>query len=289
MKAARPWVAILLLLGAAPAAGDEPPGVSVTLQGARLSVTGRAPLAEILVEIGRASGIPIHLDAAVKASLPLEPVAVAFDGVPIEEGLRRLLLEGNFVFVYSSTGLAEVRVYLKGSAAARPAEATRPPASRAARRAARPVANRSDDPSALARLRAVALGSPDPRERLTALDTLSASRDSKLAVETALQVLERERDEAVLEGVLDLLARQRPVPLGPVLRLATADLAPSLRIRALEVASAHGPRDPRVRALLQRLEASDPQEEVRESARELLKAPESGPGERGTRSKRRAP
>lgn len=60
------------------------------------------------------------------------------------------------------------------------------------------------------------------------------------------------------------------MPLEPVLALASSGRVPSLRLRALELLSAHGTGDPRVSELLRTLAEKDSSEEVRESAQSFL-------------------
>jgi hypothetical protein len=180
----------------------------------------------------------------------------------------------NFILVYSPAGLIEARVYMEGRGEFRrlPVKAKQTPQRpKGAQTADRPSGGAEDDPAHLARLRGAAIGHPDPAERSTALEKLAESDDEKLALETALEVLDRERNPEVLESALDILLGQESVPLEPILKLAAADREPDVRIRALELLGEHGKRDRRVLELLRNLDKNDKHDEVRESARSLLR------------------
>jgi hypothetical protein len=77
-----------------------------------VALTARdASLRDILTEMSRVSGIQIYLEASVTAE---EAATLAFDGLPPEDSVRRVLRARNFILVYSAGALAEVRVYTDG-------------------------------------------------------------------------------------------------------------------------------------------------------------------------------
>jgi len=187
----------------------------------------------------------------------------------IEEALRRALQGKNYILIYWTTRLGEVRVFGEGETSIRylavaPAPALKGP--RPVRQSGEPGRPTVDGPG---RLRSEALGNPDPAERASALDRLAASSDRALALWTALDVLEREREPEVLESALNLLSAQESVPVEPLLRIAVAGRDPTQRVQALELAAEQGKADPRVRGLLKTL-STDQAEEVREAAQRLL-------------------
>ena len=253
-------ILFILLVGWAPVQAEEAPHLTLTLQAARLSVTARAvPLQQILAEFSRLSGIQIHLEAALETQVAQEPTTAIFEALTIEEGLRRLLQNNNFIFVYSPVGLAEVRVYSEGKGGFR-----------------RPLPGGGEnDPVHLSWLRGEALNNPDPAERSMAIEKLAGSGDQKLALETALGVLERERSPEVLKSALDLLLDQESVPLEPLLTLAASDREPATRLQALTLLSKHGARDTRVSEFLRTLAKSDTNEVVQKTAESLMQDLES--------------
>src|SRR5262245_35132818 len=192
--AALPLVAMLVLWGQASAQDsaaqqDAPPRVSVTVREGRVTVSAQdAPLREVLTDFSRASGVQIYLEASVAAD---EPTTIAFDSVPTEEGLRRLLRAKNFLLVYAAGGLAEVRIYTDGrgefqklatdKAASRAAARNRSPLgpeSGAGNVAKAPPERQPANPTppppepTVTELRAKALGNPDPEQRVAGLDEL---------------------------------------------------------------------------------------------------------------------
>ena len=267
MKSPRAPLALLFLFAvAAPVRAEDPTTLNVTLHDARLSVNARAAsLQHILAEISRVSGISVYLEAGLETQLGDETTTVALEDLTVEEGLRRLLRHKNFIFAYSSTGLAEVKVYVEGTG-----DFHRLPVETQRSGERGPAAQQG-----AVRLRAEALGNPDALERSRALSRLAESGNLKLAVETALEVLERERDSEVLESALDLLLGAESVPLDPILKLAASAREVELRVQALEILGEHGKRDPRVSELLKTLAKSDKDNEVRETAESLLEDIES--------------
>jgi hypothetical protein len=265
---------LAVLIAASPAGSKEIGGPTVILQEGRLSVSAvNAPLDQILAEISRLSGIRISVDGQVA---PGETITVAFDALPLDEGLGRLLRGKNYVLVYSPSGLAEMGVYAEGSADSRPVAAAVPrPSTRARARARgdRPQKAPETAPAELARAQAEALEHRDPRKRIAALDKLALARDRALGLETGLKVLASEGEPKVLEAAMDLLIRIRePVALDPILKMA-AHPDPALRRRALVLLDKNGKGDPRVTDALTTLAGNDQDQTIREAAGLLLKGP----------------
>jgi hypothetical protein len=122
------------------------------------------------------------------------------------------------------------------------------------------------------RLRAQALGHPDPDERAAGLAELAAGDDEQLALRTATNVLETERVPDVLQRALSVFAGVEAAPIEPLLAFLNANRVrdTAVRVQALELVTERGQGDPRVRALLAMLAGSDRDSEVRESAQSLL-------------------
>ncbi len=113
MRAQQVLALVTLLVVANPAGGQEAAGPTVTLKTDRLSVSARqAPLQELLAEIGRLSGIRISADGP-PSRIVGERITAAFERVTVEEALARLLRDKNYLLIYSSRRLAEVRIYTK--------------------------------------------------------------------------------------------------------------------------------------------------------------------------------
>jgi hypothetical protein len=270
-----------LVVASGAGAQDSSAHVSATMREGRVTLSARdASLRAILTEFGRASGIEIHLEPSPAAE---ESTTIAFDRMEPEDGVRRLLRARNFILVYSGSSLSEVRAYSEGRPDVRPIPAAKGPPSRApsrppASRAARPPAGtEADSPSEDARreavrLRAQALGHPDPDERAAGLAELAAGDDEQLALRTATNALETERVPDVLQRALSVFADVETAPIEPLLSFINANRVrdASVRIQALELLTERGQGDPRVRALLSTLASSERDSEVRESAKSLL-------------------
>lgn len=287
----RAILSVVLLLAVWSPAGAEDsavPHISATARDGLVTLSAQnAPLREILTEFGRASRIEIYLESSVTAD---ESTTIAFDGAPPEDGLRRLLRAKNFMFIYSGGSLSQVRVYTEGRGEFRrlPTETPRTAAMRNPQGPAGPLSPSSaattrkgqtaDQGSTAApdkeaiRLRAEALGNPDPDQRVAGLEELAASDYQQLALDTAVKVLGSERVADVLQSALSVVAGMDTVPLEPILTFVADNRVqdPAVRIQALELLTEHGQDDPRVRELLRRIARSDKDKDVRESAESLL-------------------
>jgi hypothetical protein len=79
------------------AAREATPRPLMTLQGDRLSVRVRnTPWAAVLQELERHTGIPIRVTGPLAGTLTQE-----FERLPLEQGLRRLFRDANFLFFYA--------------------------------------------------------------------------------------------------------------------------------------------------------------------------------------------
>jgi type II secretory pathway component GspD/PulD (secretin) len=239
------------------------------------------PLVDVLSEFSRVSGIHIYLEASVSAD---EATTIAFENLPPEDGLRRLLRAKNFMFVYSGGGLSEVRVYTDGKGQFQklstdgraskfgvPTRARRTADAKPSEESPSTAMSNEDREEAL-RMRTQALSNPDPDERSAGLEELVSIEDHQLAVDTAMKVLETERVSDVLQSALNIFSGVETAPIEPVLAFINAGRAQesSVRIQALEFLSDRGAGDPRVRELLSQLAKNDSDKDVRESAQNLL-------------------
>src|SRR5688500_363259 len=86
---------------------------------------------------------------------------------------------------------------------------------------------------------------PPRRARTRALEDLAVAGDATATVATAVQLLQTEQDQVVLETVFDVLSGHLHVaPIEPVVRLATGNASPSIRIRALELLGSRAHQEP---------------------------------------------
>ena len=269
--------AFALLLGEAGAPGaDERRFVSISATEGRLSLTTRdTPLMEVLSQIAHATGIVVHVDpGSGQAVVMQESTTVVFENLAIEEALERLLRHSDYTLLYSTAGLAEVRIYGRRSADSRA-----PPASpRVAPRQTEAARTRSDSsastgaaPATLTTLREAALANPNPSVRLDALLRISEFHPPAATLDTALHVLAVERDPTVLLGVLDVLGELDTTPIEALLDFVRRSQQHGPRIRALEVLGERAGDDARLVELLRTASAGDHSPEVRENARALLR------------------
>ena len=240
-------VVLLLVTLGSTARADEAPRLEVALADGRLSGdAAEAPLQSILDRIGELSGARVRFGDG-DASSAGEPITIAFDRLPLEDGLRRLLKGKDFVLAYARSRLEEARVY-----------------------STTPLNAPSAPDAGVARLRGEALTNPDPQARLRALEGLAANADQRAALDAVVDVLEREANPGLLERALDIVRGERSVPLGPIVKLAVANPAPAVRTKALGCLGEQAGRDPRARQTLEAAAADDPAPAVRTAARTLL-------------------
>jgi hypothetical protein len=258
---------------AGPAAADPAtePRLSVTLRSGVLSVETRAaPLVQVLLEVGRVGGVRVYIDKGVEASLQHDSVTATFDGVTVEEGLRRMLRGKNCILVYARTGLVEARVY---SDDVRRSALLTPPREDALSPAPKTLSTGGDadtvpgDPAHLA-VDAVSGGSAEVR--IHALEEISAINDDAFVRSTMVAVLSRDDDPQVLATALEVLGQLENPPVEPVLDLLKRAHDVGARIVALDYLAVHGAAAPQVRAAIQRVVRSDRSGDVRSNARSVL-------------------
>jgi hypothetical protein len=275
------WRACLILAalvggGAVERVGAEP-GVVVQMEGDRLSVSAEeVPLKDIVAEIGRATSIKISGQARLDPQVINQAQTVRFHELKVEEAFRRLLPDHNFVVVHSSDGI-EIDIHAPGqrgpaSQSTRTVGQAAPSAPQAARSAPQAAPNAPmdvrGDPTML---RDTALSDPDPRRRAQAMSQLSRTPDKEIAGETAVTVLDRDREPVVLRSALDALGAQTPVPIDPLIRFAgNGAQVPELRVRAIELLRDNALGNGQVQALLRVAAARDRSEAVQAAAKRIL-------------------
>jgi hypothetical protein len=199
---------------AAPPAGQAPSAPSFRVEGGRLwgSATA-APLERVLAAIASQSGVAIRVHAATDRT-----VTARLGGVPVEDGLRRVLEGTDFLLVYGRSGpgagarprLAEVHVFPAGAAGGSPDPAgTGPiePAGPSAVGDALAVLTATDAASVARRRAARALGREGADEAAGVLSAALAADD----------------DPAVREALARALGRSGDAEAVPALARAVAD------------------------------------------------------------------
>jgi hypothetical protein len=276
------WLAALVLGalvggGAVGRPGAEP-SVVVRMEGDRLSVSAEeVPLKDIVAEIGRATSIKIFGEARLDPQVVNQAQTVGFHQLKVEEAFRRLLPDYNFVVVHSSDGI-EIEIHAPGQRSQPASQGTRtvgqaaPSAPQAAPSAPQAAPSGPTDvrgdPTIL---RDTALSDPDPRKRAQAMSQLSRIPEKEIAGETALSVLDRDREPVVLRSALDALGAQTPVPIDPLIRFAGNNgQVPELRVRAIELLRDNALGNGQVQALLRVAAARDRSEAVQAAAKRIL-------------------
>jgi hypothetical protein len=215
------------------------------------------PLRLILDEIGRVTGMRIRVDGADQ-----ENVTIAFEDVPVDEGLRRVLRAKNFFMVSAPRGgVGQAHVFRQGGT---------PPAERRVAEAA--DAGDRQDPRGVSAIRSEAIANPSSRRRLRALERLAANADADAAIGAVVEILERESNPQLLARALDIAGQDPSTPVDVLVNLARRNPDAQVRIKALNHLSKRGTSDARVRQTLEVLATDDAASEVRETARRLLGA-----------------
>jgi hypothetical protein len=252
------FVGLLISLAGGPGparAADEPKpegAFVVKVDGERLTVQLEGiPLQAAMKAIERESGVALALLTPLT-----EEITIAFDDLPLEQGLRRLLGNRSYILFYAAAGpgqpaaLRQVKVLPKG---------------REGVRAEGPSERLSVMPS-----RPAGLGDTDPERRMEAVIALAAGEEPGKSLDLLIEVLKQDKDNDVREAALHALESLDAIPLDPLLTVALQDKSPSIRERALTLLAERGAGDPRVKAALQKAATSDPDREVMELASSLL-------------------
>lgn len=252
------FVGLLISLAGGPdpaRAADEPKpegAFVVKVDRERLTVRLQGiPLHAALKAIERESGVALALLAPLR-----EEITIAFDDLPLEQGLRRLLGNRNYILFYAAAGpgqpaaLRQVKVLPRGREGVR-------------------AGDHREQPRVMPSWQA-GLGDPDPEKRMEAVMALAAGEEPGKSLDLLIEVLKQDKNNDVREAALHALESLDPIPLEPLLAVALQDKSPSIRMQALALLGERGAGDPRVKAALQRAATSDPDREVMELASSLL-------------------
>ena len=269
-------LAVFGIVGFAPVRAHAD-ALSVTVADDSVSVEAvGVPLADVLAKIGENAHARVLIESILAEDVAKARVSASFTALPMGAALRRLLQGRNFVLVYGSSGVDEIRVYVDGRTGFRALDASqsgRDTVTAKNTKRAPPVAQAPppDDPVKVARLRETALGDPDVTARVEALEELGNVEDPKPLIDTLVEALGRERDRKVLGTVLDLVEQQKDaVPASALRAFVTSNRDGSARVQALELLVEQAGADQDTRLLLQTLSKSDANPTVREAAQSLL-------------------
>lgn len=188
------------------AAAEQASGaVDLRVQGERFSAKIQAaPLQKVMEELARQ--IPLKVDFT--GNVGAQKVTLGFEGLPLEEGVKRILVDTSYTLSYSGSAGArrtmEIKVATSDSGAPGSAVAA----------VASPSPEREKERQALIDK---ALRSPDSKERLAALQALQAKFPMEEILPTITAAL-KDKDKDIRRFALSALGDAK-VPIEPVAEL----------------------------------------------------------------------
>src|SRR5262245_26651294 len=120
VERASEMITVLVALAAFGIAGLAPVRVaadalSVTVADDSVSVEAvGVPLTDLLARIGEKAHARVFIESILTEDVAKARVSASFTALPMGAALRRLLQGRNFVLVYGSSGVDEIRVYVDG-------------------------------------------------------------------------------------------------------------------------------------------------------------------------------
>jgi len=238
-------VFVLVASGAAAGAAENAARADVVLRDGRLTldVQGRS-LEWVLGRVSRAAGVPVVFNGDAGEAA----VSLRFEGLPLEEGLRRLLRDHDAFFFYGAqanapAALRVVWVYPKGEG-----------------RSLEPV---PPDRWASTRDLEKMLEGPDPGDRSRAIESL-VERQGEKARAAVLRAMKDENPRVRTQALYSAFSAGVEVPAS-VLAEALDDPSTDVRFLALEAAA-----DRPEAAALARRALGDESSHVRERAQQIL-------------------
>jgi hypothetical protein len=223
----------------------QPPGImatalpqesmAVTYQEGRLSVRAeRVPLAQILQEVSRQTGLTIQGLSSVQ-----QEVSVQFGDLPLPDGLRRLLIRVNYLLLIEHSAPGEpprLQALVFGRDTIPPVGYLREPAR---------TSSRKDTASEELEQ---ALADTDPIRRRWAVERLGEWGDAQAF--PRLHAALDDADPGVRQGALASLSPYGERALGPLQALLQHERDPTVRLVALQVLGQVGREDEATGALL---------------------------------------
>jgi len=219
-----------------------------------------APLEKVLTEIAHQAGIQITVYGPMEGYLSAE-----FSEVPVEKGLRRLMRDFNYVFIYGAEKrkkgdppIRELIIYAKEGGG---------PHKRISPRVIAPQEQPSLGPKQASLEGLVkALGDKDPEVREEAVYSLAEMRDERVIAYLA-EVLRNDKDEDVRESAAEALGDLRDKRAVAPLVEALRDKDPGVRESVVDALGEIGGEEV-VSPLMDALRDGD--EDVREAAADAL-------------------
>jgi hypothetical protein len=209
--------------------------LAVTYQQGRLSVRAeRVPLAQILQEVSRQTGLTIQGLASMQ-----QEVSAQFDDLPLPDGLRRLLVRVNYLLLIEHSAPGEpprLQALVFGRDTTPPVEYLREPARTSSRKG-----------TASEELEQ-ALADTDPFRRRWAVERLGEWGDAQAF--PRLHAALDDADPGVRQGALASLSPYGERALGPLQALLQHERDPTVRLVALQVLGQVGREDEATGALL---------------------------------------
>ncbi|MGH6629432.1 MAG: hypothetical protein ACREB3_06845, partial [Burkholderiales bacterium] len=187
----------------------------------------RARLAQVLQELARQA----HLEVSLASSLAEEQVSLSFDGLPLEQGIARILTGKNYTLRYAPEvvppRVAEIRVISGGSG----------PIARIGPEVVPPSAGSdlsSPEGRSLDELAQDATQASDPKTRIDALKSLGRwGEDEKVQATVASAMSDQDR-EVRGTALATVQGGGVSIPLEALTDMALKDASPELRLHALD-------------------------------------------------------
>ena len=264
-----PWICVVLLVvipwAGGSTAADEP--FVLRAEGDRMMLKATdAPLREVLTEIVNQTGIRIIIHGELDGVLCAD-----FSDLPLDEGLKRLFKEFNYVFIYDpgkgkagTSSVKEVIIYSKKGESSKGSSELRVITRQG--QDSEEVIESPEVKEAPIESIATALEDEDPEVREEAVDRLGESEDD-LALARLTEVLLKDKDSDVRESAAEALGEIGDTRATGALIQALRDSDPGVRESAVDALSQIG-GDRVIEPLMRVLEDED--EDVREAAVDAL-------------------
>lgn len=239
--------------GSVAGVGTPAPDIFLSFKDNTVSVKiERARLAEVLQELARQA----RLEVSLASSLAEDQVSLSFDGLPLEQGIARILTGKNYTLRYAPEAVpprvAEIRVISGGSG----------PIARIGPEVAPPSTGselRSPEGKSLDELSRDATQSPDPKARIDALKSLGQWGDEEKVQTTVASALGDQDGEVRDTALASVQGGGVSIPLEALTDMALEDASPKLRLHALDELVERSEPGKIVEQLKQAAEDPDPQ------------------------------